>query len=74
MKILSSSAGLLAVLVIAPLSVHGPTPEEEGDRIVLGGRLWDGTGDSARPNPGILIRYGTIPRVGDQLARGGCSY
>jgi imidazolonepropionase-like amidohydrolase len=32
--------------------------------VVLGGRLWDGTGDDARPNPGILIRNGTILRVG----------
>ncbi len=63
MKISSSSAAVFAVLVAAPLSAQAPTPEE-GDLIVLGGRLWDGTGDSARPNPGILIRNGTILRVG----------
>ena len=24
--------------------------------MILGGRLWDGTGVAARPNPGILVR------------------
>jgi len=35
-----------------------------GDLVVLGGRLWDGTGDEARANPGILVRNGTIIRIG----------
>jgi imidazolonepropionase-like amidohydrolase len=45
------------------LSVPAPAPAA-GDLIVLGGRLWDGTGDEARANPGILIRNGTILAVG----------
>lgn len=40
-----------------------PVPEP-GDLFVEGGRLWDGTGDVARANPGILIRNGTILAVG----------
>jgi imidazolonepropionase-like amidohydrolase len=43
----------------------------EGDLVVLGGRLWDGTTDAARPNPGILIRNGTILRVGELEPMGG---
>jgi imidazolonepropionase-like amidohydrolase len=35
-----------------------------GDLVLLGGQLWDGTSDVARPNPGILIRNGTILHVG----------
>jgi imidazolonepropionase-like amidohydrolase len=35
-----------------------------GDLVILGGRLWDGTSDEVRPNPGILVRNGTILRVG----------
>ena len=38
--------------------------------MILGGRLWDGTADVARPNPGILIRNGTILRVGEMDPRG----
>ena len=34
------------------------------DIVILGGALWDGTGDAARPNPGILVRNATIVRVG----------
>lgn len=40
-----------------------PTPQE-GDLVILGGRLWDGTTDEARDNPGILIRNGTILHIG----------
>lgn len=32
--------------------------------MLVGGRLWDGTTDGTRPNPGILIRNGTILQVG----------
>ena len=70
----------LAMLLTAPLIlspsppawwVYGaaleaqPVPEPQaGDLVILGGRLWDGTGDEARPNPGILVRNGTILHVG----------
>lgn len=37
---------------------------QSGDVVILGGRLWDGTGDDARPNPGIVIQNGTIVGVG----------
>ncbi len=35
-----------------------------GDLVVVGGVLWDGTGEGARPNPGILVRNATILAVG----------
>lgn len=34
------------------------------DLVILGGRLWDGTDDQVRPNPGILVRNGTILHIG----------
>lgn len=69
MKIYLASATMLASLVVAPLGAQIPTPQD-GDLIVLGGRLWDGTSDTARLNPGILIRNGTILRVGPIEALG----
>ena len=62
--ILSPVRGLLSRA--SSLEAHAqPAPEPRtGDLMVLGGRLWDGTGDEARPNPGILIRNGTILHVG----------
>jgi imidazolonepropionase-like amidohydrolase len=32
--------------------------------VIVGGRLWDGTADTAQANPGILVRNGTILHVG----------
>lgn len=61
--LLSAGAGETALVAQAPI----PTV---GDLVVLGGRLWDGTSDDARPNPGILIRNGTILRVGPVDPRG----
>ena len=52
------------LLTAAPAPAQVPSPEA-GDLVVLGGRLWDGTGDTARPNPGILVRNGTILAVGN---------
>ncbi len=63
MKTASSSAALAALLLVPSLAAQSPAPQP-GDLVVLGGRLWDGTGDQARPNPGILVRNGTILRVG----------
>lgn len=65
-------AGLILCLLASTLSSPGtseaaaqPTPEPaEGDLVILGGRLWDGTGDEARANPGILVRNGTILHIG----------
>ncbi|MGY8778431.1 MAG: amidohydrolase family protein, partial [Longimicrobiales bacterium] len=60
--VLSWSASI-AVAQIAP---------EADDLVVLGGQLWDGTGDGVRPNPGILVRNGTILQIGptDPLGSG----
>ena len=43
---------------------------QEGDLVLLGGVLWDGASDASRPNPGILIRNGTILTVGRVDAAG----
>lgn len=68
MKISNSSlallVGLLSILGAVPGASQTTVPAE-GDLVILGGRLWDGTGDAARPNPGILVRNGTILAVGD---------
>jgi len=67
------SAGLISLLAIMPGAqslfggagvLHAQLTPGAGDLVLLGGRLWDGTSDDARPNPGILIRNGTILRVG----------
>lgn len=53
---------LFAVLLMpahAVAQTAGP-----GDLVLLGGRIFDATGDGARPNPGILVRNGTILVVG----------
>jgi len=62
---------LLAVATVAP-SIPAQIVPTDGDLVVLGGQLWDGTGDTARPNPGILIRNGTILQIGaiDALGTG----
>ncbi len=56
---------LLAALLLLPavLQAQAPRPRA-GELAVLGGQLWGGTADEARPNPGILIRNGTIVRIG----------
>lgn len=67
MKITSSTVWVLVSLaaMTVPLSAQSlDIPSQEGDLLIVGGRLWDGTGDGARANPGILIRNGTILRVG----------
>jgi imidazolonepropionase-like amidohydrolase len=62
---------LLLLAVFGPgLSASAQAEPRDGDLVVLGGRLWDGTSDTARPNPGILIRGGTILHVGPVDPRG----
>lgn len=75
--ILSLSPTRLSSPVGSALGVHEasaqPVPmPQSGDLVILGGRLWDGTGDEARPNPGILVRNGTILWIGpiDPLGSG----
>ncbi|HUG38878.1 MAG TPA: hypothetical protein VMM12_00245, partial [Longimicrobiales bacterium] len=56
---------LAAALLLAPASAAPQSlASQAGDLVVLGGRLWEGTGDAARPNPGSLIRNGTLLGVG----------
>ena len=57
-----------AVLLLSSPVDAQPAPEvRAGDVVLLGGRLWDGTGDAARPNPGILVRNGVVAHVGPGL-------
>ena len=52
-------------VTLAPVMATGQAlPRDAGDYVIVGGRLWVGTGDEAIANPGILIRNGTILQVG----------
>ncbi|MBT4189158.1 MAG: amidohydrolase, partial [Gemmatimonadales bacterium] len=51
----------LAIPALAESQAPDPQP---GTTAIMGGVLWDGTADVARPNPGILIQNGTILRLG----------
>jgi imidazolonepropionase-like amidohydrolase len=64
-RTLALLAGLGALSSSLSTDAAAQVEPREGDLVVLGGRLWDGTSDAARPNPGILIRNGTIMRVGE---------
>ena len=73
MTIRSRSLTLLALFIGVSLThgvpgaghdVDAQVAPRAGDLLVMGGRLWDGIGDAARPNPGILIRNGTILAIG----------
>lgn len=46
------------------VDLAGQATARAGDLVIVGGRLWDGLGDGARDNPGLLIRNGTILAVG----------
>ena len=82
MKILSSSvylamafAAAFVLAGVAPFAAELHAQEvtpRAGDLVIIGGNLWDGTGDEARANPGILVRNGTILNVGpiDPLGSG----
>ncbi len=56
---------LLLALAALPLRA-----QEAGDLVLRGGRLWDGSGDAAVPNPGIWIQAGRIMAVGGPLPAG----
>lgn len=70
------SARILALLAFGLLASTPPPlvaqAAQAGDLLVLGGRLWDGTGAPVRANPGVLVRNGTIlalgPRSGADFA------
>jgi imidazolonepropionase-like amidohydrolase len=70
MRTRCSTYALLAALLAAPSAAQVATPRD-GDLVVVGGRLWDGTADVALPNPGILVRNGTIVHVGPIAPSGG---
>lgn len=57
-----ASVGVL--LATAAAEIRAQVDVEPGDLVIVGGRLWDGTGASSRQNPGILVRNGTILGVG----------
>ncbi len=59
------ATALVAILVaIVPGAGQAQVSPRAGDLAIVGGRLWDGTGDESRQNPGILVRNGTIMAVG----------
>ena len=55
---------LLAVLALPSSAQQQPLTLRQGDIALVGGSLFDATGDALRPNPGILIRNGVILRIG----------
>ena len=57
-------AAITLALCAVAWPVGAQVAPREGDLVLLGGRLWDGLSDTSRPNPGILIRNGTILSVG----------
>ena len=59
-----AAATVTVLLAVAPVEAQAQVSPRAGDLAIVGGRLWDGTGDNSRPNPGILVRNGTIMTVG----------
>ena len=61
-----AGALLMLLLMSGPAAgeIDAQVSPRPGDLAIVGGRLWDGTGDESRDNPGILVRNGTIMRVG----------
>ena len=58
------------LLLAAPPVIAQIVPEPaEGDVVLLGGRLFDGTAVEARANPGLLVRNGLILYVGVDTAQ-----
>ena len=59
----------VALLVLSLLLAPGPRAEAQtpDEILVRGGWLFDGTGDAAIPNPGILIRGGKFLQIGGDL-------
>ena len=57
----------LGLCLSKPLVAQSPDLQA-GDLILLGGDLFDATGETSRPNPGILIRNGTILTVGLEVS------
>jgi imidazolonepropionase-like amidohydrolase len=59
-----AGAALLALSCSAAAAQQQPITPREGDVVLLGGRLFDATGEALRANPGILVRNGVILRMG----------
>ena len=57
-------AALLLAVSASSLAGQEPLALRSGDVVVLGGRIFDGTGDGLRPNPGIVVRNGVFLQVG----------
>ena len=64
------AATVALLLLAAPPLIAQIVPEPaEGDVVLLGGRLFDGTAAEARGNPGLLVRNGLILYVGVDAAQ-----
>ena len=59
----------LLLLAASPVIAQIIPAPAEGDVVLLGGRLFDGTVVEARDNPGLLIRNGSILSVGVDAAQ-----
>ena len=61
------SLALVLLTLQAPAPVQNIPPIREGDIVILGGQLFDGTSDALVPNRGIVIRQGIFLEVGADL-------
>jgi len=66
LRVLVLALGL--VLAQAQGSVQNIPPIRQGDIVILGGQLFDGTGDALVPNRGIIVRQGIFLEVGSDLS------
>ena len=55
-------------LAQAPAQIQNIPPIRQGDIVVLGGQLFDSTGDALVPNRGIIVRQGIFLEVGSDLS------
>ena len=59
---------LALLLAQAQGTVQNIPPIRQGDIVILGGQLFDGTSDALVPNRGIVVRQGIFLEVGADLA------
>jgi len=69
LRTVASPIALLVLLLLSLLLATGPRAEAQAPNEILvrGGWLFDGTGDTVIPNPGIWIRGGKFLQIGGEL-------
>lgn len=67
-RIVCALVAMCPPLAHAQLPAVRPSVSSNTELHIVGGQLWDGTGNQARPNPGLTIRNGTIVALGASTA------